>query len=334
MKKKNKKKVLIFGYGSVGRRYAEYFSNLSYEVLIFDPFKKTEDLAYKLFQGYEELKKYKEKISYCIVCSLAKDHYKNFFYASNLGIKDILVEKPLTNNFNKSLQIKKILKKKKINLHTNHSWEYFDLDKFLYKLEKKYSMGKPSSFISYGGAFCLSTGAIHLYNILIKIFRIKLKDLNIFSELDVAKINPRSEEYRTYGGLVVMSDHKKKIIFNYSNNSKIRTNQIFIYKFFKLIFSIDGSYSLYRTDLNKDNQKITLLNEPKIIEKGFIFKRNNIAIASDYLIKKKIKVGFKSAYNSLLIFFSVLLAHDLKKKISVSLALKHLMKKNFQYPFT
>jgi phosphoglycerate dehydrogenase-like enzyme len=33
-------KVLIFGYGSVGKKYASYFLKKKFEVIIFDPYQK------------------------------------------------------------------------------------------------------------------------------------------------------------------------------------------------------------------------------------------------------------------------------------------------------
>ena len=71
-------------------------------------------------------------------------------------------------------------------------------------------MGNPLTFISYGGAFCLSTGAIHFYNILIKIFKINIKDVEIHSNLYSSNINPRSKKYKTFGGVVNLLDGKKK----------------------------------------------------------------------------------------------------------------------------
>ena len=105
--------VLIFGYGSVGKKYAKYFLKKNYNVLIFDPYKKINNTKIKIFKSYKKLNKYKDKIQYSVICSLAGDHYNNFFIASNLGIKNILMEKPLTNNFNELYKIKKIKKKKK-----------------------------------------------------------------------------------------------------------------------------------------------------------------------------------------------------------------------------
>ena len=332
-----KSKVLIFGYGSVGKKYAQYFSNKNFDILVFDPFIRIKNSNLKIFKSYNQLSKFINQIDFAIICSLAEDHYPNFCVASDLNIKNILMEKPLTNNFDELSKIKKIIKKKKINFHSNHSWELYNLGLFLKKIQKIYKMGNPLTFISYGGAFCLSTGAIHFYNILIKIFKINIKDVEIHSNLYSSNINPRSKKYKTFGGAVNLSDGKKKktnIVFNYSNQSKIRTTQTFIYKFHIINFFIDGTYSICRTDTKSDHKKITFLEKTKFVDKGNIYKHNNIFLAAELLLKKKIKIGYESGYNSLIILFSIFISSKYKKVIKLKEIGKYLKKNNKKFLFT
>ncbi|MDA9627107.1 Gfo/Idh/MocA family oxidoreductase, partial [Candidatus Pelagibacter sp.] len=264
MIQKSKSKVLIFGYGSVGKKYTHYFLKKKFDVIIFDPFVKINNSKITIIRNYKQLNKFKKKIDYSVICSLAGDHFSNFVEASNLGIKNILMEKPLTNSFNELNKIKNIIKKKEIKFHSNHSWELYKLETFLENTQLRYNMGKPLTFLSFGGAFCISTGAIHFFNIIRKIYKIKVKDMIIFSNLYQSNINPRSNIYKTFGGVVSLSDgEKKNIIFNYSNYSKIRTTQTLIYKFHKIDFFIDGTYHLYRTDKKNDHKKITFLEDVK-----------------------------------------------------------------------
>lgn len=326
--------ILIFGYGSVGKKYAKYFLKKNYNVLIFDPYKKINNTKIKIFKSYKKLNKYKDKIQYSVICSLAGDHYNNFFIASNLGIKNILMEKPLTNNFNELYKIKKIIKKKKIIFHSNHSWELYNLDLFLKRIQRKYNMGNPYTLLSFGGAFCISTGAIHLFNIFLKILSIKAKNLFIFSNIYNSNINPRSKKYKTFGGTVSFFEGKKNIVFNYSNYSKIRTTQTLIYKYYKVDFFIDGTYFIYRTDPISDKKKITFLEKFKLIKKGKIYKKNNIDLAADFLLRKKIKIGYKSAYNSLIMLYSIMISDKLKKPVKIKETINYLKKNNTKFLFT
>lgn len=335
MAKKSKSKVLIFGYGSVGKKYSQYFLKKNFDIIIFDPLIKIKDSNLKFFKNYNQLNKFINQIDFAIICSLAEDHYPNFYVASNLNIKNILMEKPLTNNFDELSKIKKIINKKRINFHSNHSWELYNLELFLKKIQLKHNMGNPLTFLSYGGAFCLSTGAIHFYNILIKIFKISFKDVEIFSNLYSSNINPRSKKYKTFGGIATISNGKKKnIIFNYSNESKIRTTQTIIYKFHKINFFIDGTYCIFRTNLKNDYKKITFLEEAKPIEKGYIHKHNNIFLAADLLLKKKIKIGYRSAYNSLIILFSIFVSSKYNKTIKLKKTVEYLKKNKNKFLFT
>ena len=335
MAQNHKPKVLIFGYGSVGKKYSNYFLKKKIEVIIYDPFIKIKNLKITIIKNYRELNKFKNKIDYSVISSLAGDHYPNFQIASNLGIKNILMEKPLTNKFDELLKINHLIKKNKINFHSNHSWELYKLDSFLKHIQKKYRMGNPITFLSFGGAFCISTGAIHLFNIITKILKIDINDMIIFSNLYQSNINPRSNKYKTFGGIVSVSDGKQKnIIFNYTNYSKIRTTQTLIYKFHKIDFYIDGTYHIYRTDKKNDYKKITFLEDAKIIKKGKIYKQDNISIGADYLLKRKIKIGYWSAYNSNIILFSIMISGKLKKTIKIKDTIKYFKKNSKKFLFT
>lgn len=334
MLQENNTKVLIFGYGSVGKKYANYFLKKKFQVIIFDPYKKRDNSKITIIRSYKDLLNLKKKIYYSVICSLAGDHFLNFKIATKLGIKNILIEKPLTNNFTELSKIKNIIKKKKINLHSNHSWELYDLDLFLKNIQQKYKMGNPLTFLSYGGAFCISTGAIHFFNIILKIFKININDVEIFSNIYKSDINPRSNKYKTFGGIVSLSNKNKNIIFNYSNFSKIKTIQTIIYKFHKINFYIDGKYNIYRTPKKNDNKKITYLENCKLIKKGKLYKKNNIDLAADFLIRKKIKIGFEYSYNSLIILFSIMVSDKMKKTIKVKDTINYLKKRSIRFLFT
>jgi phosphoglycerate dehydrogenase-like enzyme len=86
-----KSKVLLFGYGSVGKKYAQFFSKKKFEILVFDPLIKIKDTNFKLYKHYKQLRQFINQIDFAVICSLAGDHYKNFCVASDLNIKNILM---------------------------------------------------------------------------------------------------------------------------------------------------------------------------------------------------------------------------------------------------
>ena len=98
-----KKRILIIGFGSIGRKHAillKSFKNIS-EIYIMtkqncSSFKKITDISEVI----------KINPDYIIICSRTSDHFKHLTYLEkNINNKIILVEKPLFKNF-KNFKIK------------------------------------------------------------------------------------------------------------------------------------------------------------------------------------------------------------------------------------
>jgi CMP-N,N'-diacetyllegionaminic acid synthase len=94
-----KKKVLIIGFGSIGKRHAT----------ILKKFKQISDI-YILSRRNPKIFKYVNRLSqikeidpdYIIICSRTSDHFKHLNYIEkNLTRKIILIEKPLFSKFHK-----------------------------------------------------------------------------------------------------------------------------------------------------------------------------------------------------------------------------------------
>ena len=94
-----KKKVLIIGFGSIGKRHASILKN----------FKMVSDIYIlsrsnpKIFKTINKLSQIKEiDPDYIIICSRTSDHFKHLKYIEkNMTKKIILIEKPLFSKFHK-----------------------------------------------------------------------------------------------------------------------------------------------------------------------------------------------------------------------------------------
>jgi predicted dehydrogenase len=94
-----KKKVLIIGFGSIGKRHASILKN----------FKMVSDIYIlsrsnpKIFKTINKLSQIKEiDPDYIIICSRTSDHFKHLKYIEkNFSKKIVLIEKPLFNKFHK-----------------------------------------------------------------------------------------------------------------------------------------------------------------------------------------------------------------------------------------
>lgn len=92
-----KKKVLIIGFGAIGKRHATILKNLKIVSDIYIFSRKNS----KIFKNIEKLSEIKKiNPDYIIICSRTSDHFKHLKYIEkNLSKKIVLVEKPLFSKF-------------------------------------------------------------------------------------------------------------------------------------------------------------------------------------------------------------------------------------------
>lgn len=101
-----KKKVLIIGFGSIGKRHATILKKLKMVSDVYILSRKNT----KIYQNINKLSQIKKiDPDYIVICSRTADHYRHLKYIEkNLSKKIVLIEKPLFNKFHKF----KILKNK------------------------------------------------------------------------------------------------------------------------------------------------------------------------------------------------------------------------------
>ena len=95
------KSVLIIGFGSIGKRHFNNILLLGFKnIYIISKHleKNIKNPTVKVFRNCDDLKN--QKIDFCLICSSSSDHYPDFLNVISLGIKNIFVEKPISNNIN------------------------------------------------------------------------------------------------------------------------------------------------------------------------------------------------------------------------------------------
>jgi predicted dehydrogenase len=94
-----KKKVLIIGFGSIGKRHATILKNFKMVSDVYILSRKNP----KIFKTINKLSQIKAiDPDYIIICSRTSDHFKHLKYIEkNFSEKVILIEKPLFNKFHK-----------------------------------------------------------------------------------------------------------------------------------------------------------------------------------------------------------------------------------------
>lgn len=94
-----KKKVLIIGFGSIGKKHATILKNFR---IVSDVYVLSRRNS-KIFKNIKKLSQIKKiNPDYIIICSRTSDHFKHLNYIErNFSKKVILIEKPLFNKYHK-----------------------------------------------------------------------------------------------------------------------------------------------------------------------------------------------------------------------------------------
>jgi predicted dehydrogenase len=94
-----KKKVLIIGFGSIGKKHATILKNFK---IVSDVYVLSRRNS-KIFKNIKKLSQIKKiNPDYIIICSRTSDHFKHLNYIErNFSKKIVLIEKPLFNKYHK-----------------------------------------------------------------------------------------------------------------------------------------------------------------------------------------------------------------------------------------
>tara|TARA_Y100001970_G_C14157865_1_gene816668 strand:- start:574 stop:1476 length:903 start_codon:yes stop_codon:yes gene_type:complete len=216
-----KKKILIIGYGSIGKRHADIINNYfnNYKLYILSS-RKT-----KKFENIRSLKYIKTiNPDFIIIASETYKHYQQLLYIEkNLENKKILVEKPLFNkNINLKIKNNKVFVAYNLRFHpllkylkelikNKHIWSvnincssYLPNWRLNRNYEKTYSASKAK-----GGGVILDLS--HEIDYLLWLFGDVKKFTKNYNKISNLKIT--SEDYLTIIGKTI-----KKIYFNLSLN--------------------------------------------------------------------------------------------------------------------
>jgi len=264
-----KKKVLIIGYGSIGRRHAKLlksFKNIS-EIYILTKYKCNN---FKKIKSISEVNKINP--DYILVCSRTHDHFKHLSYLEKkISNKVILVEKPLFKD-------SKNLKIKKNKVFVGYNLRYHPVIKFIknYTNKKKiravniscysylphwrkninYSKTNSAKKIYGGGVLLEVSHEIDYFQwIFEKIKKLYHVDIKKISELkidteDSVSIIGKTNSVNFLIDLNYFSLYRQRIILIHGNNFTLKgdliNNSIEIYekkKKRKIKFKVDKNYT-------------------------------------------------------------------------------------------
>ena len=145
------KKILIVGYGSIGKKHHALIKDMFPEVTIkffrHNISNKKNSLDSDLYT-MDEVKAFNPAISF--ICNPASNHIEQAIKLGSIG-SHLFIEKPLALNMNGITTLKKIIKNNKLIVQVGYNLRYLDSLIFLKKIIEKEQYGRPLYFKSKVG---------------------------------------------------------------------------------------------------------------------------------------------------------------------------------------
>jgi predicted dehydrogenase len=227
-------RAALVGLGSIGKRHLKELSQRSDEVAVFDIKLHESSFVheYKNVVFYSEWSIFARQVKdydFAVIATWGPTHESIFAKMAELGIKSILVEKPLESSIRKIDSINHIAKSHHIRVFENFHFRYSQIKSTLRILESRFNLGTLLQLNVSGGAKCLSTTGVHYLDLC---EWIKNERPNaVIADLESNFINPRSEALLVYGGLASWSYPSGfKLTMNFSNSSYSDATIEFLWK--------------------------------------------------------------------------------------------------------
>lgn len=124
-------KVLIVGYGSIGKKYFQIFKNFGCETKIFDKKNSLKKKNIFFFKTFQEAKGWKPEI--VIICNNSNQHIDTLYSLLSKNVKSYLIEKPLDIYFKKINKLKKLSLSYQNKIFVVNNINFFDPIKLIKK---------------------------------------------------------------------------------------------------------------------------------------------------------------------------------------------------------
>ncbi len=118
-------KILIVGYGSIGRRHHKNLLNYNKDFYFYILTRQKIKNNKKNTRFVKNIAEVKEKIDYLFICTGANEHLK-YIYLFILKVQKIFVEKPLSQNSKGLIKLYQFCKKNKIKIFVGYNIIYLD----------------------------------------------------------------------------------------------------------------------------------------------------------------------------------------------------------------
>ena len=250
-------KVILIGFGSIGKRHARSVSGICKSLIIVDPNNGAllslpdgvNPISHFLTIGELEPSDSAENI--VIVANWGPDHWQTVNECFKLGYINFVIEKPISSSLSDLDSLRTLIQENSLRVVVNQGWDSQSLGERIRELGNKLGLGEPVAVWVAGGARCASTAGSHYIHLATTV-------LNEFPEAVIAhgsssKINPRGKHLAFYDGVYsARYQSGKKFSMSFSNMSSIEGEVRILWKDASGELSNDGELTITGRDPGRE----------------------------------------------------------------------------------
>lgn len=255
--------LVIVGLGSVGKKHLTNLAQLADWVMIFDlKLPATSEIPdhgqIYIFDAIDDFKAAllsipKPERSLAIVSTWADSHEFWLKELSESGIKNFLIEKPLSNSAGASKRMADRAQDLKLNLVVGYNRRRRN-----YLKQIMYLVGDPQSIVVTGGAGCLVTNGSHWIDLAISLF--KEFPETCYASAKPNKISPRNSTLEHWGGSSTFTfSNSRSLQLNLSNHNNMSVEAIIMGSSGAVRVGPQGEFTAFQYGESDSNSRLTNL---------------------------------------------------------------------------
>ena len=232
---------LIVGLGSIGKTHLKQILKFAGKIVVVDPNPQTLDYIQAIefpfpIEYYREIELVSrdEVIEFAVIANWGPDHFSLIQKVTKLGVRYLLVEKPLVSKLDDLEELNKLTLNGELKIITNMPISEGPLAGRVLHQQLNKKLGQVKTILVSGGAKCLVTNGIHYISLASKIFQ--SHPVSVVSSIENHPINPRSADFVFAEGNSNWNyGNGKNLSISFSNNSHIQLSISIICEYGKII---------------------------------------------------------------------------------------------------
>jgi len=265
---------LIVGLGSIGKTHFQHVLKFAGKIILVDPNPQTLDYIQALELPFPieyhrdiEFVSGDDVIEFAVVANWGPDHFSVIKKMNKLGVKHLLVEKPLVSKLHDLEELKRATLSGELKIITNLPISLGPLAARVLNLQLDKKLGAAQTILVSGGAKCLVTNGIHYVGLASRIF--ESLPTSVFSLVENHAINPRSTNFVFAEGTSNWNyGEGKNLCISFSNNSHVQITISIICEYGKIVIEEDLAtiYCISDSDLEKIDKPSRTFYARKVLD--------------------------------------------------------------------